>query len=106
MADSAPTPPAREAIDLLAQVLAKLTVSVPSDAPQPEGLAGPSAAAFCGVSDSQWHDLNSRGLVPAPVLIGDGRCRRWLRSELLAWLRAGAPARARWELTKNQRRSA
>lgn len=42
------------------------------------------------------HD--QRGLIPAPLLIG-GR-KRWLRSEIEAWLAAGAPNRAAWEAMK------
>ena len=41
------------------------------------------------------------GRTPAPVMLGDGgRLPVFLRSELMAWLRAGAPARSRWEHMK------
>ena len=61
-----------------------------------EGLDAAAAAALVGISRSKWHDLDARGLCPAAVQIGVGRCPRWLRSELIGWLRAGAPARSRW----------
>jgi hypothetical protein len=28
--------------------------------------------------------------------VGTGHCRRWLRSELVAWLASGTPPRSRW----------
>jgi hypothetical protein len=64
---------------------------------QPEGLDPSAAADFIGVHVSKLHDLNSRGLMPAPANLGDGRCPRFVRSELLAWLIAGAPSRLRWQ---------
>lgn len=35
------------------------------------------------------------GLIPAPVKVG--KRKRWNREELLAWVRAECPARAKWE---------
>lgn len=101
--------PARDAVTLLAEVLARLTANAHvNESIQPEGLDAKSAGTLLGVSVSTVYDLDSRGLMPEAVTLGDGRCRRWLRSELLAWLRGGAPSRLKWQLIKSQasRRSA
>jgi predicted DNA-binding transcriptional regulator AlpA len=37
-----------------------------------------------------------------PVGISLGRTRRWLRSEIEAWLASGCPDRASWEAMKAQ----
>jgi hypothetical protein len=63
---------------------------------QAEGLDAAAAAAYLGISVSKLHQLNAAGHVPAPAYLGDGRCPRWSRGELTAFLRVGAPARARW----------
>ncbi len=63
-----------------------------------EALAAPEAAKLCGVSRSTWLKLQASGRVPRPVRLG--RCVRWLRSELLAWLAAGCPSRERWDAIK------
>jgi len=67
-----------------------------------EGLAAEDAAHLIGVSRSKWHSLVSSGLAPEPVQLGCGNCPRWLRSELLSWLRSGAPARSTWRVIKDQ----
>ncbi len=87
-----------EALRLLAEVLKQVTAACdPAAAVTPEALTADQAAVLCGVSRSKWYDLDAAGQCPAPVEIGDsGGCRRWLRSELLAWLRAGAPSRVKW----------
>ena len=90
-----PPPLPRDVIDVVAAALAKFVDSLPRPI-EPEGMNADAAGAFLGIAVSKVHDLNDRGLMPSPVLLGDGRCNRWLRSELLAWLRAGAPSRARW----------
>ena len=91
-----------EPIALLASVLARLSASAPARGVEPEGLGPNDAAAYLGVSVSKLHDLNSRGFVPAPIEIGDGgRCGRWSRSELKAWLLAGAPGRVRWAMMRD-----
>jgi predicted DNA-binding transcriptional regulator AlpA len=102
MPDSAPS---REAVQLLADIIGKLGTSItpPVDPIIPEGLDGGDAATFLGISTSKLYELDSRGLCPEPVTLGDGtRCRRWVRSELLAWLKAGAPSRSRWAILKHQ----
>lgn len=67
----------------------------------PEGLAAADAAAFIGVSVSKFRAMDNAGHVPAPAMLGDGNCPRWSRSELVAWLRAGAPSRPRWILQRD-----
>ena len=71
-----------------------------AEAATAEGLDPVSAATLIGVSVRKFHEMNSSGLIPAPVELGD-RCPRWLKSELLAWMRHGAPSRARWVLMRN-----
>lgn len=60
-----------------------------------EGLSPADAARFIGVSTSKFHSLNSSGMLPSPVELGD-RCPRWIRTELRAWLLAGSPSRIKW----------
>lgn len=70
----------------------------------PEALTAEQAAALCGVGRSKWWEMNSAGLTPAAIRLGDAdhrRGTRWLRSELMEWLTAGAPPRDRWESVKN-----
>lgn len=69
---------------------------------QPEGLDAKGAARFLGISVSKLRELDHRGLMPAAAMLGDGLCKRWPRRVLAAWLVAGAPSRARWELMKDQ----
>jgi predicted DNA-binding transcriptional regulator AlpA len=86
----------REPLVLLGDLLSRLAeVLGPADGVAPEALDAGLAARLCGVSRSKWHAMNAEGLAPSPVELGD-RCPRWLRSELLAWLRSGAPPRLRW----------
>jgi predicted DNA-binding transcriptional regulator AlpA len=80
---------------------------VPSEPNQAQGMAtsapiavnASEAARLCGFSRGHWHRLDSAGLVPRPVRIGGG-CPRWVVSDLAAWMEAGAPNRATWELRK------
>jgi len=55
-----------------------------------EALGGLLGVARCTVWT--WH---SSGRIPLPVKIGG--VTRWRRSEIEAWLEAGAPGRAKWE---------
>jgi predicted DNA-binding transcriptional regulator AlpA len=66
-----------------------------------EGLGPKEAAQYVGVSVSAWHSMNSRSSCPAPAEISE-RCPRWSRTELRAWLLAGAPGRNRWQLMRDQ----
>ena len=53
------------------------------------------AAILCGVGRSLWWSLHSAGRVPLPVKLG--RRTLWRREELESWIRAGCPARDKWE---------
>lgn len=69
------------------------------DAPEsvPDGVATLSAAQaaeFYGVSRSLWWKLHAASQLPDPIRLG--RRVLWLRSELDAWVRHGAPSRERW----------
>lgn len=96
----APTP--RAHLAELAQAVASILAAMPAQAEQVEGLDGPAAAKFLGIGLSTLHDLNARGLMPESVTLGDKRCRRWMRSELIEWMRAGCPSRLRWELMRKR----
>lgn len=65
-----------------------------------EALTAAEAAKLIGISRSQFFNLDARGLIPARVEVSD-RSPRWLRGELLAWLRASAPSRSRWLLMRD-----
>jgi predicted DNA-binding transcriptional regulator AlpA len=65
-------------------------------APAPLLVDAREAAALCGVGKSLWWSLTAQGRTPAKVRLG--RCTRWNRRELLAWIEAGCPCRDRWEL--------
>lgn len=85
----------------LATIAALLNrVVVALESPPAEGLAAEDAARLVGVSVSKWHAMNAGGQCPAPAELGD-RCPRWSRGELIQWIRAGAPARSRWQLMRD-----
>lgn len=82
----------------------ELDNSTPDETPQkagrphvglPEGMRAAEAARFVGISPSLWRSLDARGLVPAPVELSI-RLPIWPRTELRAWLLAGAPPRIKW----------
>ncbi len=81
--------------ELLAAIAGQIAAAFAARPPEAEGLDATAAARFLGISRSKIHDMNTHGLLPAPAEFGD-RCPRWSRSELRAWLLAGAPSRARW----------
>lgn len=56
------------------------------------------AAKMLNVSVRQLWRLNSTGRLPKPIRLG--RCVRWRKSELEAFIEAGAPTREKWELLK------
>lgn len=56
------------------------------------------AADLLDVSRSHFLRLHASGQVPQPVRLG--RRVLWIRSELEAWLKAGAPSRERWSLVR------
>lgn len=51
-------------------------------------------AALIDVSVREIHRLDSMGQIPEPVRFG--KCKRWVRREVEAWIHAGAPPRSRW----------
>lgn len=55
------------------------------------------AAALCGKSVRTWRTWHASGLIPRPVRIG--RSILWRAEELQAWIAAGCPGRAHWEVT-------
>lgn len=63
---------------------------------RPEAVDAAQAAVIAGVSISKWRQMDADGLCPSPIQLGTGRCPRWLYGEILCWLKAGAPSRARW----------
>ena len=88
--------------DAFAQViglLARIAVAVETEAP--EGLRAADAAAFLGISRSEFYRLNDAGLIPAGVEVGGVRV--WGRTELREWLRCGAPSRPTWIAIRGSR---
>ncbi|MDY7108774.1 MAG: helix-turn-helix domain-containing protein [Planctomycetota bacterium] len=63
----------------------------------PERLAIPASevAKLLSVSERHVWTLHATGRLPRPIRLG--RSVRWDYAELLAWMKAGAPPRARWE---------
>lgn len=59
-------------------------------------------AAMLGVSVRQVWRLHTTGRLPRPVRLGN--CIRWVRTELEAFIQAGAPNRERWEQMKQNAR--
>lgn len=93
--------------DLLQKVttlLERIAVAVEQSNVVAEGLNAEDAATLIGVSRSKFLELDTQGLVPGRVEIGDGRCPRWLRTELSNWLAAGAPCRRTWNEMREPRR--
>lgn len=52
-------------------------------------------AGLLGVSQRHVWAMAAHGQMPMPVRLG--RSVRWNRAELLSWIKAGCPARDRWE---------
>ena len=67
-------------------------------------LTGAEAARFVGVSRAHWYRLVSSGRAPGPIRLG--RSVRWSVEEFRAWIAAGAPVRARWEVIRSRARKA
>jgi hypothetical protein len=83
----------------VAALLSELVVQTQAES-IPEGLTNAAAARFVGCSVSLWNSLNTRGLCPAPVQLADRR-PVWPRTELKAWLLAGAPTRLQWRAIRD-----
>jgi predicted DNA-binding transcriptional regulator AlpA len=56
------------------------------------------AAAFLGVSRSEFYRMDATGQVPSPVRFG--KLKRWSRLELREWVAKRCPARDKWEAGK------
>ena len=70
--------------------------------PQPLALSGEDAAGMLGISRGHFLKLHaSDHLGPKPIRLG--RCVRWLRDDLIAWLKADCPPRERWDQIKEAR---
>ncbi len=54
------------------------------------------AAGICGINRATVYELAQRGLW-GPEKLHIGRSARYRQSELLAWIEAGMPPRAKWE---------
>jgi hypothetical protein len=53
-------------------------------------------AVFLGIPPKKLPQLLSTDRLPLPCRLGLGRCRRWSVLELLEWVKAGCPRRAKW----------
>ena len=56
------------------------------------------AWTLMGLSKSAFYRGLSDGSIPVGITVSGGR--RWLREDVLAWLRAGAPPAVEWERTR------
>ncbi len=74
-----------------------IATSLQVNAPEMAGLAVDAAevAKLLNVSLRHVNSLNASGRLPRPIRLG--RSVRWLRSDLEAWLEAGAPVRDAWD---------
>ena len=61
-------------------------------------LTAADVARLLSVTVRHVRSLDASGRLPRPIRLG--RAVRWSRSELLAWIDAGAPSRDRWEATR------
>src|SRR5262245_53712272 len=68
---------------------------------EPLALDDVAAANLLGIGRSTWWRLIASGRAPRGIQLG--RCRRWPRAELEAWLAAGAPSRERWDWMRGGR---
>ena len=64
---------------------------------EPLLLNATEAARLCGVGRTLWSEMHAAARVPVPIRFG--RRVLWRREELEAWVRAGCPARHRWQET-------
>lgn len=77
-------------------------VKVPraSDGCQPLAVDARGAASMFDLSRAFWWKLHLSERVPRPVRLG--RRTLWVVESLRAWSLAGCPARARWEVLREQ----
>jgi predicted DNA-binding transcriptional regulator AlpA len=70
---------------------------------QPATLRPREMLTLLKMSKSAFYRDLALGLVPEGFRIG--KSRRWMRSEIMAWLEAGAPPAAKWEqMQRDQKR--
>jgi predicted DNA-binding transcriptional regulator AlpA len=61
------------------------------------------AAQLLGISESHLYQMRATGhFGPTPIRLG--RCVRFLVSEIVEWVHAGCPPRARWLVTRDKSR--
>lgn len=60
-------------------------------------LTAREAWELCKLSKPTWYRYKATGRLPRPVKVGGGRCYRWWRAELLAWLKSGCPVLEKWD---------
>jgi len=58
-------------------------------------ISAPECARLCGFTVQYWRGLDAWHRCPAPPRFG--RCKRWCRLEVEAWVLAGMPKREAWE---------
>lgn len=106
MPNEAPQPEPASLADLLVAIatdLKAIRAAVQSAGVEAEGLSPIEAARFLGVSPAKLHAMNNSGeLGPEPIGLGCGNCPRYARTELRAWILAGAPTRPAWKQLKTQ----
>ena len=54
-------------------------------------------AELLAVSTRTFDRMQSAGLIPRPVELR-GKTKRWSRTEIDAWIAAGCPPRAKWDV--------
>ena len=67
---------------------------------EPAMLFVEQAHPLIGMSRSGFYRALSAGLVPDGIPTPGGKRKRWLKSDLLAWLEAGQPTAAEWARRK------
>jgi predicted DNA-binding transcriptional regulator AlpA len=78
---------------VVAEVVALLRDELAVNAP--EALDADGVSRLLTIGRSTWLDWASRAWTPAPLSL-PGRVSRWDKREVLGWMRAGCPARSRW----------
>ncbi len=82
-------------LERVARLLERLVELHEVDRDPAEALDAAAAARLCGIGRTRWLELDAEGLCPAPISLGP-RCPRWIKNEVLSWLRNGAVPRSRW----------
>lgn len=66
-----------------------------------ELMQGEELRDLLGISQHLFERWRCQGRLPAPLLLTK-RTLRWRRSEIAAWIEAGAPPRTEWERIKQE----